>query len=226
MTVERELQDWLADRARQRRTRRAIDDYRPRLEPRRPFTGASTGRSPPCPRRPPRRSPMRSAPCSPTMRWVDDPDRRPRRAAARRPLLRAALPHDQQRHPQRPARLRGRAGVDRRRRHRASPSSPPRRARSAAPTSVGFTGQVERDQVRQGRRRPPLLLGGAADHRRLHRRRGGPMPAHRRARARRRRDPRRSTAAARAIVIEQARANLVLLQADDHARPGAAQRRI
>jgi len=27
MTVERELQDWLADRARQRRTRRAIDDY-------------------------------------------------------------------------------------------------------------------------------------------------------------------------------------------------------
>ena len=27
MTVERELQDWLADRARQRRTRRAMDDY-------------------------------------------------------------------------------------------------------------------------------------------------------------------------------------------------------
>ena len=93
-------------------------------------------------------------------------------------------------------------------------------------TSIGFSGPGQRAQVRQGGRRAHLALGGAADHRLFL----GARPPGRCARTGERRladgdiltiDGRRQ-----GYVIEQARANLLVLQAEISRGRRAAQRRI
>ena len=61
---------------------------------------------------------------------------------ARRSVLRSAVPQSQQRHPFRPARLRGRTGLDRRRRDQRRCRWRPRRTAPRGATSVGFSGQL------------------------------------------------------------------------------------